>query len=149
MVVSNRNLLFQGSIFKGYVSFREGILRGSCWNDILMSWRFKPLGWLYTMTTIHHPHPFFFNQTRDKQTCKRPSGKVRGARGWYCYPLRLKNEARNPKYPTHMFQGYPLQSGRTHQKITFAHIGMVKNSPKEWYIGITWMDISSAYPPWN
>jgi len=24
MVVSNRNLLFQGSIFKGYVSFREG-----------------------------------------------------------------------------------------------------------------------------
>ena len=26
MVVSNRNLLFQGSIFKGYVSFREGKL---------------------------------------------------------------------------------------------------------------------------
>ncbi len=25
MVVSNRNLLFQGSIFRGYVSFREGI----------------------------------------------------------------------------------------------------------------------------
>ena len=24
MVVSNRNLLFQGSIFRGYVSFREG-----------------------------------------------------------------------------------------------------------------------------
>ena len=28
MVVSNRNLLFQGSIFRGYVSFREGILLG-------------------------------------------------------------------------------------------------------------------------
>ena len=26
MVVSNRNLLFQGSMFRGYVSFREGIL---------------------------------------------------------------------------------------------------------------------------
>ena len=26
MVVSNRNLLFQGSIFRGYVSFREGIV---------------------------------------------------------------------------------------------------------------------------
>ena len=26
MVVSNRNLLFQGSIFRGYVSFREGII---------------------------------------------------------------------------------------------------------------------------
>ena len=26
MVVSNRNLLFQGSIFSGYVSFREGML---------------------------------------------------------------------------------------------------------------------------
>ena len=26
MVVSNRNLLFQGSIFRGYVSFREGTL---------------------------------------------------------------------------------------------------------------------------
>ena len=26
MVVSNRNLLFQVSIFRGYVSFREGIL---------------------------------------------------------------------------------------------------------------------------
>ena len=25
MMVSNRNLLFQGSIFRGYVSFREGI----------------------------------------------------------------------------------------------------------------------------
>ena len=25
MVVSNRNLLFQGSIFRGYVSFREGM----------------------------------------------------------------------------------------------------------------------------
>jgi len=25
MVVSNRNILFQGSIFRGYVSFREGI----------------------------------------------------------------------------------------------------------------------------
>ena len=24
MMVSNRNLLFQGSIFRGYVSFREG-----------------------------------------------------------------------------------------------------------------------------
>ena len=27
MVVSNRNLLFQGSIFRGYVSFRQGTLR--------------------------------------------------------------------------------------------------------------------------
>ena len=26
MVVSNKNLLFQGSIFRGYVSFREGML---------------------------------------------------------------------------------------------------------------------------
>ena len=26
MVVSNRSLLFQGSIFRGHVSFREGIL---------------------------------------------------------------------------------------------------------------------------
>jgi len=25
MVVSNKNILFQGSIFRGYVSFREGI----------------------------------------------------------------------------------------------------------------------------
>ena len=31
MVVSNRNLLFQGSIFSGYVSFREGNLDKSDW----------------------------------------------------------------------------------------------------------------------
>ncbi len=35
MVVSNRNLLFQGAIFKGYVSFREG-----------NSFRIVPVEWL-------------------------------------------------------------------------------------------------------
>ena len=37
MMVSNRNLLFKGSIFKGYVSFREGVLL--CIRHLL-NWQF-------------------------------------------------------------------------------------------------------------
>ena len=47
MVVSNRNLLFQGSIFRGYVSFREGICIFSTCST----------GFLYPNNPSQHPNP--------------------------------------------------------------------------------------------
>ena len=57
MMVSNRNLLFQGSIFRGYVSFREGII----------SWILLHISQMLT--------PEFF--TRESTFFMGPNGKIR------------------------------------------------------------------------
>ena len=67
MVVSNRNLLFQGSIFRGYVSFRDGIVRISyvlplahpCFPALTL--RFLPPSVLFPHSpTLFFQHPCVF-----------------------------------------------------------------------------------------
>ena len=65
MMVSNMNLLFQGPIFRGYVSFREGILPimfvVDCvsWCSFFLGWVFHSLDFSLGLHSTELCNPFF------------------------------------------------------------------------------------------